>query len=106
MGVKATYAYDYPAKDRQEVYGDDMLVHVLWSGNTFLCAAACARLPKAMPWSAFVSEVVAPWAAADPDYDPAAVHSWQVDGQPVSPGPDTTLESAGVVHKGVVSFHV
>lgn len=106
MAVKATYDYEYPAKDRQEVYGDDLLVHVLWSGSTFLCSAACTRLPKAMPWSAFVSDVVNPWAAADPDFDPSAVHDWQIDGRPFTPGADTTLESAGVVHKGVVSFRV
>ena len=39
MAVKALYDYDYPSKDRQELFGDDMLVNVLWTGNMMFCAA-------------------------------------------------------------------
>ena len=54
MAVKALYDYDYPAKDRQEVFGDDMLVNVMWANNMMFCAAACFRAPKAMPWASFM----------------------------------------------------
>ena len=33
MTVKAMYDYDYPSRDRQELFGDDMLVNVQWVNN-------------------------------------------------------------------------
>lgn len=96
--------YDFPSADRKELFGDDQLVNVLWEDNLFICAAGCFRLPSAMPWSDFKAGVVDAWAAADPDYDPAAVHSWRVDDRPIEPGADQTLAELGIVHKGLVSF--
>ncbi len=104
MTVKALYDYDYPSRDRQELFGDDILVHVMWANNPMLAAAACFRAPKAMPWTDFKSQMIDPWAAADPDYDPAAPSDWQVDGQARTPDPDGTLDATGVVHKGLITF--
>jgi phenol hydroxylase P4 protein len=70
MAVKAIYDYDFPSRDRQELYGDDILVNVLWANNMMFCSAACFRAPKAMSWADFKSQMVDPWAASDPDYDP------------------------------------
>ena len=72
MPVKALYDYDFPSKDRQEVYGDDILVNVMWTNNPMLCSAACFRTPKAMSWADFKAQMIDPWAASDPDYDPSA----------------------------------
>ena len=33
MTVKALYEYDYPSRDRQENFGDDLLVNVQWLNN-------------------------------------------------------------------------
>lgn len=104
MTVKALYDYDFPSKDRQENFGEDLLVHVMWTNNMMFCAAACFRAPKAMAWTDFKAQMIDPWAASDPDYDPAAPTDWQVDGQPLTPDPATTLESTGVVHKGLITF--
>ena len=43
MAVKALYDYSFPAKDRQENFGDDLLVNVLWAGNVLICAPMCVR---------------------------------------------------------------
>ena len=104
MTVKALYDYDYPSKDRQELFGDDILVNVMWTNNRMLASAACFRAPKAMPWSDFKSQMIDPWAACDPDYDTSAPSDWRIDGKPVSPADDVSLVNAGVVHKGLISF--
>ena len=104
MTVKALYDYDYPSKDRQEVFGDDILVNVLWANNMMFASAACFRVPKAMSWEDFKSQMIDPWAASDPDYDPSAPGGWQVNGEGFSPADDTTLADTGVGHKGLLTF--
>jgi phenol hydroxylase P4 protein len=104
MAVKALYEYDYPAKDRQELFGDDILVHVMWASNMMFCAAACFRAPKAMSWADFKSQMIDPWAASDPDYDASAPTGWQVNGDAFSPEDGTSLGDTGVGHKGLFTF--
>lgn len=105
MSVRAITAdYEFEAKDRQAVYGDDVLVHVNWENNLLFVAAACFRAPKAMTWADFKAQMIDPWASADPDYDPATPSDWRVNGTPFTPDPDATLESTGVGHKGLFKF--
>ncbi len=104
MTVKALYEYDFPSKDRPEVFGDDLLVHVMWTNNMMFVSAACFRAPKAMSWADFKSQMIDPWAASDPDYDPSAPTDWSVDGQSTSPAEDASLADLGVVHKGLITF--
>ena len=104
MTVKALYDYDYPAKDRQEVFGDDILVNVMWANNMMFCSAACFRAPKAMSWADFKSQMIDPWAASDPDYDPSAPADWQVQRRGLQPADDGTLADTGVGHKGLFTF--
>jgi phenol/toluene 2-monooxygenase (NADH) P4/A4 len=105
MTVKAMYEYDYPSRDRQELYGDDFLVNVQWVNNPMFAAPACFRAPRAMPWADFKTQLIDPWAASDPDYDPAAPRDWQVHGgQAINPGANPSLAGTGVVHKGLITF--
>jgi phenol/toluene 2-monooxygenase (NADH) P4/A4 len=104
MAVRAIGEYDFPSRSRQELYGDDQLVHVWWRDNPWFCAAACFRAPKAMTWSDFRAAMVDPWASCDPDFDATADFRWTVDDQPVHPAGDQTLEALGVGHKSLVSF--
>lgn len=104
MTVKALYDYDFPSADRAEVFGDDQLVYVLWDGNPLLCSAACFRVPKAMAFGEFLSTVVYPWAASDPDFDPAAVHNWRLFDDAIEPGADRSLAELGVGHKALLKF--
>lgn len=106
MAVRATYDYDYPSRSRQELYGDDQLVHVWWQNNPTLCAAVCFRAPRAMPWSVFISDLVNPWASSDPDFVPGSPSQWAVDGVAIEPAGDRTLADLGVEHKSVISFRV
>ncbi|MGD9527422.1 phenol hydroxylase subunit P4 [Pseudonocardia sp.] len=104
MAVKALYEYDFPSKDRQELFGDDILVHVMWTNNRMFASAACFRAPKAMPWSDFKATMIDAFAGSDPEYDPSAPTDWHVNGQPFTPDATTTLESTGVGHKGLIAF--
>ncbi|GEL18835.1 phenol hydroxylase subunit P4 [Pseudonocardia asaccharolytica] len=104
MTVKALYDYNYPSKDRPELFGDDMLVHVMWANNMMFCSAACFRAPKAMSFADFKSQMVDPWAASDPDYDPSSAREWQVNGEPFGADSDVSLADTGVGHKGLFSF--
>lgn len=104
MAVKALYEYDYPAADRAEVFGDDQLVYVHWIGNPIFCSAAAVRVPKDMPWGAFVAEVVTPWAQTDPDFDPATITGWKLFDDAFAPADGDSLVDAGVGHKSLVKF--
>jgi phenol hydroxylase P4 protein len=102
--VALTDNYRFPSRSRQELYGDDQLVHVMWKGNRMFAAAATFRAPKAMPWSDFLSALVDPWAASDPDYVPGSGRGWTLDGQPLQPEPGTALAGLGVGHKSLLTF--
>ncbi len=104
MAVKALYDYDYPSADRAEVFGDDMLVNVMWTDNPMFASAACFRVPSAMPWSEFRSQLVDPWAGSDPDFEPAAARDWRIEGEPIEIDDSATVGSTGVVHKGLITF--
>lgn len=103
MAVKSIGEYKFPSRSRQELYGDDQLVHVYWNHNMWFCAPSCFRAPKAMSWNDFINGMVNPVFGADPDFDPATtVFTWTVDGNPISPNGDETLEGLGVGHKSLL----
>jgi phenol/toluene 2-monooxygenase (NADH) P4/A4 len=104
MTVKALYDYDYPSRDRQELYGDEMLVNVAWTNNMMFASPACFRAPKTMSWADFKSQMLDSWAASDPDYDPSAPRDWHCNGEAFTPGDDVTLADTGVGHKGMFTF--
>jgi phenol hydroxylase P4 protein len=104
MAVKALYSYDFPSADRAELFGDDQLVYVHWEGNPLFCSAACFRVPKAMGFAEFVETVVGPWAGSDPDFDPASVRDWRVNGQPLGAPGDAPLTELGIGHKALLQF--
>lgn len=98
--------YNFPSRDRIELYGDDQLLNVWWRGNVFIVCPGCFRVPRAMKWGEFVSGILTPWASMDPDFDIAKVANWQMDDTPFTPKDDDTFESLGVEHKGLISFEL
>lgn len=106
MSVRAIGEYKFPSRSRVELYGDDQLVHVWWRDNQFLASAATFRVPKAMPFGEFVSTVVEPWAASDPDFDPGSERDWFIDDSPLRVRDDASLTELGIGHKHTVSFQV
>ncbi len=105
MAVRAiTPDYKFPSRSRQELYGDDQLVHVWWKNSMWFCSAGCFRAPKAMTWGDFKAGMIDGWAASDPDYDPSTPGNWVLDDQPMTPRDDATLAELGVGHKSLISF--
>jgi phenol hydroxylase P4 protein len=104
MAVRAIGEYKFPSRSAQEHYGDDQLVHVWWQDNLWFCAAGCFRAPRAMTWADFTAALVFPWASGDPDFDPATVHGWVLDGQPLEVDGTKTLAELGVGHKSLLEF--
>jgi phenol hydroxylase P4 protein len=104
MPVKALYDYDFPSRDRQELFGDDILVNVMWANNRMLASAACFRVPSATAWQDFKSGTIDGWAASDPDYDPSAPGHWELNGEAFEPADGVSLADAGIGHKGLVTF--
>jgi phenol hydroxylase P4 protein len=102
MTVKSIGTYDFPSRSRQELYGDDQLVHVWFTDTLWFAAAACFRAPKAMTWGDFWTGVVVPFAEEDPDFDPASPRVWTLHGEEFQPRPEQTLEELGVEHKDVI----
>jgi phenol hydroxylase P4 protein len=102
--IAITDDYRFPSRSRQELYGDDQLVHVMWKGNPFFAAPATFRTPKATSWAEFVSDVVEPWASTDPDFTPGSPYGWRLDGEPFEPTTGATLDDLGVGHKSLLSF--
>lgn len=106
MGVKAVGEYRFPSRSRVELYGDDQLVHVWWRDNQFLASAATFRVPRAMPFGEFVTQVVEPWAASDPDFLPGSERDWFIDDAPLHARDDASLDDLGIGHKHTLSFRV
>ena len=103
MAVRSIGAYAFPSRSRQELYGDDQLVHLWWRDNPWFCAAACFRAPKAMTWNDFVAGMVTPLFSCDPEFGASTRLEWTVDDRPVSPSGSETLAELGVGHKSLVS---
>ena len=70
MTVKALYDYDYPSKDRQELFGDDILVNVMWTTTGCWPLRRASGHPRRCPGREPKSQMIDTWAASDPDYDP------------------------------------
>jgi len=104
MAVKALYDYDFPSADRIENFGDDQLVYVHWAGNPLFCSAAAFRAPRATPFGEFVAAMVQPWAASDPEFDPASIAGWQLFDEPLAADPQRSLAELGIGHKSLLTF--
>jgi phenol hydroxylase P4 protein len=108
MTVPTFSTYDFPASDRAELFGDDMLLFLDWNGNMRFTTGACFRVPKAMTWDEFRSAFVGRWFSVDPEYDPTAPARWTLldgDGErTIDPGGSDTLEQLGVTHKSTLLY--
>lgn len=104
MPVKALYDYDFPSADRVENFGDDQLVYVHWVGNPLFCSAAAFRAPQAMPFHAFLTEIVWPWAGSDPGFDATTVTGWQLFDEQFTPDDGAGLTDQGIGHKALLKF--
>lgn len=103
MAIKSIGTYEFPSRSRQELYGDDMLVHVWWADNPWFCSAVTLRVPRAATWGDLWPMIVE-WAHTDPDFDENAAYRWAVLDKDVEPKADDTLADLGIRHKSYVAM--
>lgn len=100
--IKSIGAYDFPSKSRQELYGDDMLVHVLRADSMFFCSAVCFRAPQAMSFDDFYNGMVLPLFTSDPDFDATKQITWKLVDDDFSPEGAKSLADNGIKHKNTL----
>jgi phenol hydroxylase P4 protein len=93
-------------RDVERNFHGNRLVYVHWEEHLSFCSAIAFPLPPAMPFAAFIEEIVKPHYAAHPDaarIDWTKV-VWTIDGAKKTPDLAKPLEENGVRHKSLVRF--
>lgn len=93
-------------RDLEKNFHGNILVFVHWEEHLSFCSAIAFPLPPAMPFGAFVSEVVAPHYAAHPDAANVdwSKAVWSIDGHRKTPDFSASLAANGFHHKSLVRF--
>ena len=93
-------------RDVEKNFHGNILVFVHWEEHLSFCSAIAFPLPPAMPFAAFIEEIVKPHYAAHPDaanIDWTQV-VWMIDGERKMPDLGKSLGENGVRHKSLVRF--
>ncbi|MDB5080623.1 MAG: phenol hydroxylase subunit [Chloroflexi bacterium] len=99
--------YEFPARDRAELFGNDMLVYTHWVGNLMFSAAAAFRVPQGMPWGDFKANMLDGLFGGDaPAYRQLTPENtrWTLNDQEFSPANDRSLADLGITHKDLIKF--
>lgn len=107
MAINALHPnYAPPARDVEGNFHGNRVVYVHWEDHLSFCAAMAFPLPGAMPFAALKSEILAGHYGMHPDW--ASVDwdtvKWELDGKPIDPKDDDSLESLGFGHKSLLRF--
>ncbi|MDQ0505826.1 phenol hydroxylase subunit P4 [Xanthobacter agilis] len=93
-------------RDAEQNFHGNRVIYVHWEQHLSFCSAIAFPLPPAMPFGAFVEEVIKPHYAAHPD----AAHVdwsklvWMIDGEKTAPDFSKSLAENGIQHKSLVRF--
>ncbi len=104
MAIKALYDYSYPSRSAQELYGDDMLVHLWQKDDLWFAAPATVRVPRAMTWKDFYATQFLPYVSANPHTTGDETYAWSLVDDAFTPRDDATLAELGVGHKNTLGF--
>lgn len=107
MTIKAIRSdYHGEFKDSQEKFGGNIIVYIGWDYHLLFCATRAFPLPPQMSFSDVINGVIPEAYSAHPEFDQINwdTAEWLLNGEPISPGTDDTLESLGVDHKSVLRF--
>lgn len=97
-------AYDFPCANRQENYGGDMSLYMVWDRHLIYCAPNAYRVPPAMKFRDFLEQVFAPDYAQHPDVKKVDWEQgvWQLENAPWQPDLDKSLEENGIAHNSFI----
>ncbi|MGB8736531.1 MAG: phenol hydroxylase subunit P4 [Rhodomicrobium sp.] len=106
VALEPGYGQKVEYRDVEKNFHGNALIYVHWEKHLSFCAALAFPLPLAMPFAAFVNEVVKPHYAAHPDASRAdwSDVQWMIDGRRVNPQFDKSLAENGMHHKSLVRF--
>lgn len=96
--------YQGEVRDRVENFHGNQLVYFGWDQHLLFCSAFAAPLPPAMPFGAFVEQVVQPTLAVHPEAERIdwAKVEWLHSGQPFTPDWGKSLIDNGIGHKSAL----
>ena len=101
MSVKAIGSYEFPSRDRADVFRHNPLVHFGWEQHLLFAAPFLLFTPRNTTFGEMIEERVKPLLAPDPQ---ASAIDWQavewLNGDtPFEPDFAATLEVNGIGHK-------
>ena len=106
VALDKDYAKKVVIRDRIENFHGNQVVYVHLEDHLTFCAALAFPLPPAMPFGALVKDVLPVYYGMHPDFpqiDWSAVR-WVVDGKPLIPALDKSLQENGIGHKSSIRF--
>lgn len=107
MPVKAiTDNYTGEVKDRRENFGDQQIVYVGWDRHLMFPAPFAFLVPRDMPFSALMAEVLPVSFSVHPDWSQINWDQvqWLLNGASFTPNPNQSLLAQGIDHKSVLRF--
>lgn len=101
MPVHAIGQYAFPPRDRAERYGANRIIYASWDRHLLFAAPFTLFVAQDMLFGDFVTQVLAPLIAADPDA--ASINwpavQWAIGNQPFTPDNGASLAANGIGHK-------
>ena len=104
MAVAAIGDYDFPPRDRAEVYGDNQLVYFCWDRHLLFAAPFITFVSGEMTLGDYLEEVIGPLVAPDPDAGELdwAKAEWSNGPNPFVPDFSASLADNGIGHKNKI----
>ncbi|GAA3702598.1 phenol hydroxylase subunit P4 [Oceanisphaera sediminis] len=98
--------YKGEVRDARANFGDNILVHIGWDEHLLFCSAKTFLLSPAMPFSDLQDRILSEGFSQHPDFEHIDWSSvqWTLNGQPLSPSREQTLEQQGFDHKSLLRF--
>ena len=98
--------YDYESANREENYGGDINIYVVWDQHLMYACPSTYRVPKAIKLREFLEDVLKPDYAQHPDMDKVDWDNtvWEFYDQPWTPDMDKSLEDNKVGHQSFLRF--
>ncbi len=98
--------YDFPNANREENYGGDMNIYVLWDEHMMYSCPGTYRVPKGMKMRDFFEQIFTPENAQHPDmakvdWDKTV---WEFSEQPWFPDMEKSFEENNVGHQSFLRF--
>jgi phenol hydroxylase P4 protein len=101
MAVTALKEYQFDPADKLENFHGNQLIYIGWDQHLLFCAPFCFPLPPAMPFRAFVEQVLPGAFGYHPEFKQIdwRTAQWLKSGEPFQPDWDKSLADNGLGHK-------